>query len=457
MKSSFPIAILNQLRTIQGFNETEFLNCQVSMPAVSIRKNPLKWKEIEAIGRSVPWCSDGIYLDSRPEFIRDPFFHAGHYYVQEASSMFVGELFQKYCNDKKAITVLDLCAAPGGKSTHILSVLDTDSILIANEVSPKRASILKENLTRWGSSNVIVTNNSIRDFANLENYFDVILVDAPCSGSGLFRKMPEFLSEWSEGLVQQSVHRQKEILHVAKKCLKPDGFLLYSTCSFSIEENEDRVRWMVDEEGFSEIDCSKVELNGICKTAPSSFRFFPDKTEGEGFFVSLLKKKSGLEKGVFFRKNSKKIFFQADLESGFIRDWIKSQENLFFEKSETTQKRTFFYFPWARVADLEYIDSKLRIIKKGVRVGDYINKDFVPDHEFALSNMVADNVPSKELEEVDFFSYLNKLKLDRLTTSDMKLGFFKVHHKGASLGWAKNLGKRINNYFPNEWRVIKNL
>ena len=190
----------------------------------------------------MPWCEYGFYLNERPVFTFDPLLHAGAYYVQEASSMFLYEVLKQTCDDTNK-KVLDLCAAPGGKSS-LMSSYFKNSLLVSNEAIKQRANILYENLTKWGSANVIITNNDAADFKRLENYFDVIVVDAPCSGSGLFRKDAEAINEWSIKNVELCNQRQQRILADVYPALKQDGILIYSTCSYSKEEDEDISDWL---------------------------------------------------------------------------------------------------------------------------------------------------------------------------------------------------------------------
>ncbi len=192
------------------------------------------------------WSSNGFYLQQRPSFTLDPLFHAGAYYVQEASSMFLEEALKQTVDLSQSIKVLDLCAAPGGKSTLIQSVINDTSLLVSNEVIKTRVNVLSENITKWGAANVIVTNNDAKDFQRLPDYFDVIVVDAPCSGSGLFRKDPDAIREWSEQNVQLCSQRQQRILADVLPALKDDGVLIYSTCSYSQEEDEAIADWLIE-------------------------------------------------------------------------------------------------------------------------------------------------------------------------------------------------------------------
>src|SRR5436190_4820828 len=246
--AQLPKKLLQSLQGIEGFDRDAFESIHArSEQITSIRINPSKDFEFGISNFEtgpVPWCQYGYYLKERPSFTFDPLFHAGCYYVQEASSMFLEQALKQTVDLSKPLRVLDLCAAPGGKSTHIQSLISPGSLLVSNEVIKSRCNILKDNIIKWGCENVVVTNNDPKDFAKLENYFDVIVVDAPCSGSGLFRKEPDAIEHWSENNVALCSQRQQRILADVWPSLKEDGILVYSTCSYSKEEDEDIVKWM---------------------------------------------------------------------------------------------------------------------------------------------------------------------------------------------------------------------
>jgi 16S rRNA C967 or C1407 C5-methylase (RsmB/RsmF family) len=270
-----PSSLLRSLEQVKGFNQTAFEEVHTSgEQVVSVRMNPLKLSIVNgewsigngqlAIGdqqnistsldvlqqhpstplRAVPWSSSGYYLSQRPSFTLDPLLHAGAYYVQEASSMFLEQALKQSIDLAQPLLVLDLCAAPGGKSTLLQSIISNESLLVSNEVIQTRVNILKENIIKWGAGNVVVTNNDPSAFSKLHGLFDVLVIDAPCSGSGLFRRDAEAINEWSEDNVQLCSQRQQRILADAWHCLKEDGVLIYSTCSYSAEEDEEILDWI---------------------------------------------------------------------------------------------------------------------------------------------------------------------------------------------------------------------
>ncbi|MGI8634527.1 MAG: methyltransferase RsmF C-terminal domain-like protein, partial [Segetibacter sp.] len=239
MQQVLPPALIDSLTNLPGFDKNDFIGVhEDGRQVTSIRLNPLK--PTDAIKKlpdqeDVPWCSTGRYLSERPSFTLDPVFHGGAYYVQEASSMFLDHIVKEiYKTEKLPQRVLDLCAAPGGKSTLLASALP-DSFIVSNEVIKTRVRILAENISKWGSEHVVVTNNDPKDFKRISGYFDLMVVDAPCSGSGLFRKDTDAINEWSEANVQMCSLRQQRILADAIGALKQNGFLVYSTCSYSLK------------------------------------------------------------------------------------------------------------------------------------------------------------------------------------------------------------------------------
>ena len=241
----------------------------------------------------VPWCEEGYYLNGRPQFTFDPLFHAGCYYVQEASSMFISHVLRHLV--KESVDMLDLCAAPGGKSTAARSVLPAGSTLVSNEPIPTRAQILLENITKWGWPGTMVTNNYPRDFRKAKTRFDVILCDVPCSGEGMFRKDSSTIDEWSPQNVEKCWRLQREIVSDAWECLNPGGILIYSTCTFNTKENEENVRWIMEEYEAEPIPIPTQQEWHITGSLLEGFdapvyRFIPGITRGEGLFVCALRK-----------------------------------------------------------------------------------------------------------------------------------------------------------------------
>lgn len=239
---NLPENFIVRLQQQFGNNSADLVESFNQLPVTSIRINSNKLKGF--IGEKIPWCQSGYYLNDRPLFTIDPLFHAGCYYVQEASSMFLEQVFTQLFLKEENLTVLDLCAAPGGKSTHIASLINNESVLVANEVIASRANILKENIIKQGKGNVIVTSSDSKYFGELKELFDCIIIDAPCSGEGLFRKDQDAVNEWSLDQAHYCSIRQQQILKDVIPCLKQNGILIYSTCTFNPEENELQLKWL---------------------------------------------------------------------------------------------------------------------------------------------------------------------------------------------------------------------
>ncbi len=449
-----PDKLISSLQNIEGFDEQSFLAVhQHGEKITSIRLNPLKADGIAIENmESVPWSSNGYYLSSRPSFTLDPLLHGGAYYVQEASSMFLEQCITQYADLSSSLKVLDLCAAPGGKSTLIQSLLNESSLLVSNEVIKPRVNVLIENLSKWGSINNIVTNNDPRDFAKLPAFFDVMVVDAPCSGSGLFRRDPEAIHQWSTEAVEMCSLRQQRILSDAWNTLKEEGLLIYSTCSYSAEENEKICDWIVDQFNAEPLMVKIDERWNIVTTrsdkhAAAGYRFFPDKIKGEGFFIACFRKKDGGPAGdLFVKKNKINKLTTAEKEP--VNDWLKdpSLYSLFMYEDH------ILAFPAILEKELNIILSALYVKKAGVIVGKLIRQELIPSHELAVSVIVNDGIPSISLKKEEALQYLRK---EEVKTDETMRGWALVKYNSVNIGWIKVLGNRINNYYPKEWRILK--
>lgn len=297
---NLPSEFIERTRQLMGESECNALcrALQADEP-VSIRTNTGKNAPAPPQAHPVPWTDNGFYLNRRPAFTFDPLFHAGFYYVQEAASMFIAQAVRRYVN--RPVVMLDLCAAPGGKSTLVRNCLPQGSLLVANEVMRARSQVLAENLIKWGNPEVIVTNNDPADFSRLEERFDVILTDVPCSGEGMFRKDDRAISEWSSEGVELCWKRQRRIVADIWPCLKQGGILIYSTCTFNREENEDNVAWIASTLGAEVLPVDTETEWGITGNLTGEdfpvYRFLPHHTSGEGLFVAVLRKKPDSEAG----------------------------------------------------------------------------------------------------------------------------------------------------------------
>ncbi|MEO6316956.1 MAG: RNA methyltransferase [Chitinophagaceae bacterium] len=469
---NLPLALLQSLQGVAGFDEKAFSAVHESGEQVtSIRLNPAK--KIAAIEQQrneplakpaddpmqvpgfmspVPWSSEGYYLLNRPSFTFDPLFHAGTYYVQEASSMFLEQALKQTTDLTAPLRVLDLCAAPGGKSTLLQSLISKESLLVSNEVIKSRAAVLEENIIKWGSANVVVTNNDPAHFSRLENYFDVIVIDAPCSGSGLFRRDAAAINEWSTNNVQHCSQRQQRIITDVWPALKQNGVLIYSTCSYSTGEDEAILDWMLDglmatskrlviqpEWGITESVSAKHNAYG--------YRFYPDKTKGEGFFIAAMVKESG---GVFTGITAGKAALEqlAVKDATIVNPWLSEDASLVFFK----QKEAIIALPSFLQKEIPVLQSALYIKKAGVTAGKIAGKDFIPDHQLAVSSLCNKSVTTIALNRQEAIAYLRKEEVNAPTTHR---GWAAVSYAGHNLGWVKALPNRMNNYYPKEWRITR--
>jgi len=302
-----PEEFLSRMQPILGAELPVFIDSLELESPISVRLNPLKKTELDLnLSDPVEWCPSAFYLPKRPSFTLDPNHHAGAYYVQEASSMAILSALKEWClKTTKPLKILDLCAAPGGKST-LLRELGRQHLIVSNEVIRSRYQILKENITKWGHVNVMVTNHDVKDFKGLKNFFDIILIDAPCSGEGLFRKDHKARAEWSLANVNICTARQKRILGSTYELLAPEGLLIYSTCTYNNEENTANADWIGELSGYEPVEWSAAEKNKVMLKAGTEtigYQFFPHRTKGEGFyFTGLLKQDTG---AIFKAKKSK--------------------------------------------------------------------------------------------------------------------------------------------------------
>lgn len=446
-----PQTLLQSLNGVPGFMPEAFLAAHTDEPPVSIRVNPNKSYDLShlLLETKVPWTSSGYYLKERPSFTLDPGIHGGAYYVQEASSMFVEFALRQLLTDQQGLYGLDLCAAPGGKAT-LLSTLPQFNMVLANEIIRTRVTILHENAVKWGEPKLFVSNNDPSAFKRLEGFFDVMVVDAPCSGSGLFRKDPTALDEWSPQHVQLCASRQQRILADALPALKEGGILVYSTCSYSTEEDEDILQWLVGEMGFSAVALQVPEEWGIVQTTSANggigYRFFPDRLRGEGFFISCLQKTSAGssgDRGVHrYEKSSKSASYHQGLKG-----WVDEGQDIRVRSRENE----LFLIPASAESALQELEQVLHLRKSGVRAGAMMRDQFIPDHELVLSRYVSAAAPRIELDREAALRFLRKQDIHPEGSGK---GWFAVTHGGLPLGLIKHLGNRVNNYYPSSWRIL---
>ncbi|MCS6832360.1 MAG: RsmB/NOP family class I SAM-dependent RNA methyltransferase, partial [Flammeovirgaceae bacterium] len=435
-----------------GEESEAFFHALREKPPVSIRLNPAKPTSRYDALEKVAWCERGRYLEERPSFVQDPLIFAGAYYVQEASSMFLHTILQQHADLRQALNVLDLCAAPGGKSTLISALLTENSLLVSNELVSKRVPALFENLVRWGNGHHLISQNKAGDFSHVKEFFDVVVVDAPCSGEGMFRKEKNALLQWSPQLVSGCAFTQKEILGEIIPSLKPEGLLIYSTCTYAPQEDEEILSWLVDTGNFEPVSVQLPEKSGIMKvfvsrenTLYEAYRFMPHRVKGEGFFIACLRKKasvysrSGLKRG----KKEMKLEILPKKYLNLLKDWLKNPASL-----EILQHgETLYAIPENKTKDILLLNSHLRLHLVGIELGVLKNNKFVPSHHLAMSHLLPENFPTFELSYEQAIAYLQK-KDFALSTNGYQ-GWALVSYECLPLGFVRILPQRFNNHYPS--------
>lgn len=418
-------------------------------PVVGIRLNPQKPTDTSELLRgavAVPWCPAAFILPSRPEFTLDPLFHAGAYYVQDPSSSVHYTILKQLTGDGRPLRVLDLCAAPGGKTTAALSALPDGSVLVANEVMPGRAAVLAENVAKWGHPATVVTSAPADRFATFGSLFDLIILDAPCSGEGMMRKEPVAVSQWSERLVESCAALQHEIADGALRALRPGGVLIYSTCTFSRQENEEMVRHFVEQYGMESIDLG-LEQYGVPRgwSDEYCYRFMPHITRGEGLFVAALRLPDDAPYSPVpkLRKRNK------PLASKNLPQWLAGQERY----AAINAGEGISLLASGLTETVERLqNARIRILRAGVPLGMPKGRDFVPSPELALSAALRpDAFPDVPLGRDEALRYLRRDAIALPCTTPRS--FVTASYGGLRLGFLKNIGNRANNLFPDRWKI----
>ena len=457
-----PAALLDSLEGLPGFDREQFLFAHQSHPSVaSIRFHPVKSPEdvrslrleslcnrfTDSIISNIPWCPDAVGLSPRPAFTFDPAIHGGAYYVQEAASMFLGYALTSVCEGMSGLRAVDLCAAPGGKSTH-LSALPFIGSLLSNEIIRSRVPVLYENTVKWGMPHVFISQDDPARIGRLAESFDIMVVDAPCSGSGLFRRDPEAVKEWSPRHVELCSQRQQRILADALPALSDGGILAYSTCSYSQAENEDILDWLVEEMGMESIQLEipadwDIHQSLSHRSGAAGYRFYPGERAGEGFFLACLRKKHGSVNAA--PDSGRRSDWSASPMPG-VRDWLMNSERfLYREHAEGWMAVPDHLATWQQI-----LASGLSLRKSGLLLGKIMKGRLNPEHELAMSTTLRSDVPGAELSTEEALRFLRRDNFLPQGTID---GWNLARYQGLALGWFKSMGHRANNYYPMDWRI----
>ncbi len=465
--TALPPDFVQLMGGLLGQAEATALCASLETPSpTSIRlsqRKPLPREVLPQLGSSVSWCPWGYYLEERPLFTGQAAFHAGGYYVQEASSMLlyqVGALLGDVLGERPLLA-LDLCAAPGGKSTLLIDLMPAGSTLVSNEYVRERANVLAEQIQKWGCPDCLVSHTSPAKLGGLEETFDLIVVDAPCSGEGMFRKDPSARSEWSLSAVEACSQRQRSILEDIWPALKPGGLCVYSTCTFNRSENEDIVHFIASHLGATPLPLGIPLPEGVVPSpySPHScYRMMPHRTLGEGLFMAVLRKDGTLPPQANVaplatsarpgRKGGKQATSSASIPEE-VKGWVHTPERFVWRIEDDTIS--------ALPPEVSRLASELRslgipILSAGIPIGQLKGRDIIPHAALALSTELRREAFSiAELAPQDLIAYLGR---ETITLDEsLPTGLTLVTHLGLPLGWAKHLGRRTNNLYPQHWRI----
>ena len=451
---ALPVAFTERMRKQLGAEEAERLfEALDSVSPVAVRLNPAKCGDegVWSDGEVIEWSANGRKLKERPSFTLDTAFHAGAYYVQEAASQFIDYVISG--EELQGKRVLDMCAAPGGKSTIYSTAVGIDGLVVANEYVRTRANVLADNVRKWGMGNVLVTNNAPEHIAQFEGWFDLVAVDAPCSGEGMFRKEEVAREDWSEDAVKMCAARQLSIVREAWQSLKEGGLFIYSTCTFNADEDEGVLESFIDEMGEVFEPSRKIEVDekwGVVVGevgAFQTFRFFPHKTDSEGLFVAVARKAESATQRT--PKARKKVMQEVDKTSRKeLSRWLQESDKYTYAMVADT----IYAYRTEQFKAVQALSEGLTAIYSGVAMGQIFKGKLKPD--WALSQYVAlerKAVAVVELTEEDALNYLRKRDI---AVGDMVDGMNLVTHNGRALGFAKRVGMRCNNLYPNSLKIM---
>lgn len=448
-----PPDFISRIRGQFPTDHESFLASLSSASRTSVLLHPVKHHQCFQSAQRIEWCDNGRILTERPSFTLDPFFHAGAYYPQESSSMFTGLVLRQLIGQFDAPEVLDLCAAPGGKSLLILNELSRGGRLIANEPVSDRNLILRQTLTKWGVPSYLITQNTIEDFVTSGKQFDVVLVDAPCSGEGMFRKDPAARAEWSMSNVAMCARRQTDLLNDARRILRPGGYLIYSTCTFAPEENIDQVDRLADSGYFTSVNVNLLQdlpVRVIHGRSSTGYAFLPHEAPGEGFFISLLQHIGEGHSERLSQKKSATAWRMHPIPEEWLDTSNPQLHTVIHAKSEACHLTPF------SPDELHELATTLRITEAGQSIGTYQKqKVFIPNHGLAMMSAGPTDTPLLELDHQTALRYLSGQALQ--TNPNIHSGWVIVTFQNARLGWIKQLPNRANNYYPDYLRIRKKL
>ena len=451
---ALPVAFTERMRKQLGAEEAERLFAALDgVSPVAVRLNPAKcgdegvWNDGEAIA----WSRNGRKLKERPSFTLDTAFHAGAYYVQEAASQFIDYILAG--EDLQGKRVLDMCSAPGGKTTIYSTAVGEDGLVVANEYVRARANVLADNVRKWGMGNVLVTNNAPEHISPFEGWFDLVAVDAPCSGEGMFRKEEVARQDWSEDAVRMCAQRQLSIVREAWQTLKNGGLFIYSTCTFNDDEDEGVLHTFIEEMGDVFEPSQRVDIKeqwGIVRGevgAFQTFRFFPHNTDSEGLFVAVARKAEPTTQRT--PKARKKVMQEVDKSSRKeLSRWLKASEQHTFAMVADT----IYAYRTEQFKAVQALSEGLTAIYSGVAMGQIFKGKLKPD--WALSQYVGLDRKSVAVEELDEERALDYLRKKDIAVGDMAEGMNLVTHKDRALGFVKRIGARCNNLYPNSLKIL---
>lgn len=429
----------------------ELLDSLDGQAVTSVRFNPYKIGS-RPEGDCVPWNRYGFYLENRPQFTLDTKMHSGGYYVQEASSMFVEHIYRCAVKEQDSVRLLDMCAAPGGKATLYSTLVGAEGIVVANEPIRQRAAVLADNIKRWGVGNVVVSCNDPQHFKGFDDWFDVVAIDAPCSGEGMFRKNKEARSQWSPETVAMCAARQRRIISDAWDTLRPGGVLIYSTCTFNRMENEDNIKWLYDNFECCGIDIKcpedwgivKGDVNGIC-----TFRFYPNRLRGEGFFAAAVRKADRKIKTRTPRPRREIITDLPKKQSALLSRWVNQPQYMRFAAIGDS----CYGFYRSQFNAVKMLAESLNVIYSGVCMGQLFGEKLRPDHALALfHDLNTSSVNIADVSEQDALDFLRKK--DPKDVRIFAEGLNLVCSDSMPVGWLKRIGGRTNSLLPSSFRIM---